>query len=210
MALDIEAASLLAAQDRFFEIILAPEFAPDALELLKARWKNVRLLRTGPLGVQAGRLDIRPIPGGLLAQTHDDTPPDQAHWTHAAGPAPDAALLESAGLVEVAVRALSSNAVAIGGPVESNGCALFGSGAGQMERVASCQLAVAKAGQRARGAVAVSDAFFPFPDGPAVLIDAGISMLVHPGGSKRDSETFELCNQRGITCMTTGVRRFRH
>ncbi len=79
-----------------------------------------------------------------------------------------------------------------------------------MDRVASCRLAVQKAGDRARGAVAVSDAFFPFPDGPAILADAGVVMIVHPGGSKRDPETFELCDRRGITCMTTGVRRFRH
>lgn len=79
-----------------------------------------------------------------------------------------------------------------------------------MDRVAACRLAVAKAGDRAAGAVAVSDAFFPFPDGPEILAEAGVAMIVHPGGSKRDDETFDLCRARGITCMTTGVRRFRH
>ncbi|HNB59565.1 MAG TPA: bifunctional phosphoribosylaminoimidazolecarboxamide formyltransferase/IMP cyclohydrolase, partial [Phycisphaerales bacterium] len=76
--------------------------------------------------------------------------------------------------------------------------------------VSACRLAVAKAGAKARGAVAVGDAFFPFPDGPGVLIDAGISMIVHPGGSKRDAETVDLCNQRGVTCMLSGARHFRH
>lgn len=87
---------------------------------------------------------------------------------------------------------------------------LVGAGAGQMDRVTSCRLAVEKAGGRARGASAASDAFFPFPDGPGVLIDAGVTVIVHTGGSKRDHETFELCERRGVSCFTTGVRHFRH
>jgi phosphoribosylaminoimidazolecarboxamide formyltransferase/IMP cyclohydrolase len=79
-----------------------------------------------------------------------------------------------------------------------------------VDRVTACRLAVEKAGERARGAVAVSDAFFPFPDGPRVLVEAGVKMIVHPGGSKRDGETFALCAEHGVTCMTTGTRRFRH
>ena len=69
---------------------------------------------------------------------------------------------------------------------------------------------IRKAGELAKGAIAVSDAFFPFPDGPQILIDAGVKTIVHPGGSKRDDETFALCNQHGVTCLTTGVRHFRH
>ncbi|HZW11342.1 MAG TPA: bifunctional phosphoribosylaminoimidazolecarboxamide formyltransferase/IMP cyclohydrolase [Phycisphaerales bacterium] len=229
-AIDLAAAERICAPDRFFEVVIAPDFAPDALALLRDRWKNVRLLCTGPLAGRgapiAGRatpdpadrgaalgaphLDIRSIPGGYLVQAHDDTHPDPASWTHAAGPVPDPELLRAAALVEAAARALSSNAVAIGGPVGRSGAALFGGGAGQMDRVASCRLAVAKAGERARGSVAVSDAFFPFSDGPEILIDAGVAMIVHPGGSKRDPETFALCEARGVTCMTTGIRRFRH
>ncbi len=211
--LDADAAERICAPDRFFEVVIAPEFTPDALAMLRDRWKNVRLLRTplarrGPAGTP--RRDIRSIPGGYLVQAHDDAPPAPASWTHAAGPAPDAGLLRAAAVVEAAAKALSSNAIAIGGRVGQTGVALFGGGAGQMDRVASCRLAVAKAADRARGAVAVSDAFFPFPDGPLILIDAGVAMIVHPGGSKRDSETFALCEQRGVTCLTTGVRRFRH
>jgi len=217
--LDAAAAERVCGADRFFEVVIAPDYTNDALAMLRDRWKQVRLLRTGPLhpparaggrAFQPARLDLRTIPGGYLAQAHDDTPPNPAGWTHAAGPAPDPRLLRAAGVLEAAVRALSSNAVAIGGPVGEAGYALFGGGAGQMDRVAACGLAVAKAGERARGAVAVSDAFFPFPDGPSILADAGVAMIVHPGGSKRDGETFALCEERGITCMTTGVRRFRH
>ncbi|MDQ7012887.1 MAG: bifunctional phosphoribosylaminoimidazolecarboxamide formyltransferase/IMP cyclohydrolase [Planctomycetota bacterium] len=240
--IDTAAAERLCGADRFFEVVIAPDYTDEALALLRERWKNIRLLRTNlsPEDADAealrsvgsrptANLDIRTIPGGFLVQAHDDTPPAPAAWTHAAGPVPDPALLRAAAVMEATVRALSSNAIAIGGPVEPRGtgfqpvgcetrgtgfqpvgCALFGGGAGQMDRVASCRLAIAKAGDRARGAVAASDAFFPFPDGPELLADAGVAMLVHPGGSKRDSETFELCDRRGITCMTTGVRRFRH
>jgi phosphoribosylaminoimidazolecarboxamide formyltransferase/IMP cyclohydrolase len=94
--------------------------------------------------------------------------------------------------------------------------ALWGAGAGQMDRVASCRNAVEKArarlASRAPGAVAVaaSDAFFPFADGPGLLADAGVGCIVHPGGSKRDQDTLDLCNARGITCLLTGTRHFRH
>jgi phosphoribosylaminoimidazolecarboxamide formyltransferase/IMP cyclohydrolase len=79
-----------------------------------------------------------------------------------------------------------------------------------VDRVSACRLAVEKAGARVRGAVALGDAFFPFPDGPKILIDAGVACIVHPGGSKRDQETFDLCKSRGVTCLTTGVRHFKH
>jgi len=93
---------------------------------------------------------------------------------------------------------------------------LLGAGAGQMDRVASCRNAVEKSGARVRDgaaagvAVAASDAFFPFDDGPRMLIDAGVKCIVHPGGSKRDEDTFKLCNEKGVTCLLTGTRRFRH
>jgi len=117
--------------------------------------------------------------------------------------------LAAAASVWVACKHLRSNAVAIGG-ADGDASALFGGGAGQMDRVASCRIAVEKAGERAVGAIAASDAFFPFPDGPEILIDAGVSVIVHPGGSKRDSETIELCESRGVTCLLTGVRHFKH
>jgi phosphoribosylaminoimidazolecarboxamide formyltransferase/IMP cyclohydrolase len=79
-----------------------------------------------------------------------------------------------------------------------------------MDRLTSCRLACEKAGPLASGSVAYSDAFFPFPDGPKILIDSGVKTILHPGGSKRDQETFDLCNQRGVTCLLTGVRHFRH
>jgi phosphoribosylaminoimidazolecarboxamide formyltransferase/IMP cyclohydrolase len=148
----------------------------------------------------------------MLVQDRDTRLADTDGWTHTAGPEPDHTLLEAAALVELAARGLSSNAVAIGGPEAGspNSVRLFGGGAGQMDRVASCKIAVEKAGDHARGAVAASDAFFPFPDGPQILIDAGVKLILHPGGSKRDQETVDLCNERGVTVVTTGTRHFRH
>ena len=92
---------------------------------------------------------------------------------------------------------------------------MLGAGAGQMDRVASCRIAIEKAGDRLGSAgggpvVSASDAFFPFSDGPKLLIEAGVQCLIHPGGSKRDSDTFELCEEKGVTCLLTGVRHFRH
>ncbi|MHC4273636.1 MAG: bifunctional phosphoribosylaminoimidazolecarboxamide formyltransferase/IMP cyclohydrolase, partial [Planctomycetota bacterium] len=90
---------------------------------------------------------------------------------------------------------------------------LLGGGCGQVDRVSACRLAIDKAGDRVgggRSVVAASDAFFPFPDGPQLLIDAGVKCIVHPGGSKRDQETIDLCDQSGVTCLLTGVRHFRH
>ena len=208
-----EAARAITAPDRFFEVIIAPEFDHQALTILRDRWTNVRLLAVGwrPAARQR-KLDYRSIPGGMLVEDRDVSLPKPQDWAHAAGPAPTEEQLRIAGVIDVAAKSLASNAVAIGGAdLERPGVArLFGAGAGQMDRVASCKIAVEKAGPLAKGAVAVSDAFFPFPDGPEVLINGGVSLIVNPGGSKRDEETLALCEQRGVTCMMTGQRRFRH
>ena len=125
------------------------------------------------------------------------------------GPGPSAGQRGTASFLVCVARSGASNAVGVGGKTEA-GRRLFSAGAGQMDRLASSRIAVEKAADLARGAVAASDAFFPFSDGPALLADAGIAMIVHPGGSKRDQETLDLCNQRGVTCMLTGTRHFRH
>lgn len=210
--IDDEAAGIICHPDRFFEVILAPEYTHSAMKRLADRWKNVRLLAVGERpAARQRKLEYRAIPGGMLVQDRDVRVLNAESWTHAAGPEPDAALLAAAPVIELAVRALASNAVAIGGPTGTPaGVRLFGAGAGLMDRVTACRVAVEKAGGLAEGAVAVSDAFFPFADGPEILIDAGVGLIVHPGGSKRDSATFDLCNERGVTCVTTGVRRFRH
>lgn len=212
--LDAPAARRITRDGSFFEVVVAPSLAPEALDILRSRWTSVRILRTGPLRADTrSSVEMRSIAGGMLVQQRDTLVMQSPRWTHAAGPAPTVATLEAAEALEIICRALSSNAIAIGAADPSiPGCSvrLFGAGAGQMDRVASCRIAVEKAGANARGAIALSDAFFPFPDGPEVLIRAGIATIVHPGGSKRDQETFDLCNRAGVTCLTTGVRHFRH
>lgn len=208
---DSETASRIARDGNFFEVVCAPAFEPAAIERLSNRWKNVRLLALGELkGPTPGAIQFRSIPGAVLEQERDLKVLTLADLTHAAGPEPDPAMLAAVPLLDQVVRALTSNAVCIGGPGDPDGVMLFGAGAGQMDRVTSCRLASEKAGSRAQGAIACSDAFFPFPDGPKLLIASGVSMIVHPGGSKRDEETFRVCDEAGVTCITTGVRRFRH
>lgn len=203
-----EAASVLTRDASFLEVVVANSFSADALEMLADRWKNLRLLEAswspprGPV--------TRQITGGLLVQSIDELSPGPASWTHAAGPPPTDDVLRAAAPLESVARALASNAVCIGRALESGGMELVGAGAGQMDRVAACRLAVEKAAERAKGSIAFSDAFFPFDDGPALLIEAGVGTIVHPGGSKRDDDTFRLCDQRGVTCLTTGYRHFRH
>jgi phosphoribosylaminoimidazolecarboxamide formyltransferase/IMP cyclohydrolase len=201
----------MAAGERFLEVVIAPAYEPKALETLQARWKNARLLATGELGAApSAGLAWRSVPGGMLVQERDVHAIDAAKFTVAAGPAPSAATLADAALMFAVAKHLKSNAVCIGA-----GGTLWGAGAGQMDRVASCRNAVEKAKARlasAAGAVpvAASDAFFPFADGPTLLADAGVRCMVHPGGSKRDQDTFDLCNAQGITCLLTGSRHFRH
>ena len=209
---DVATAEAMAAGERFLEVVVAPGYEPKALEALQARWKNARLLATGPVETpRTPAMTFRSVPGGMLVQDRDRHAISGAAFTHAAGPAPDAAMLADAAALFTVAKHLKSNAVCIGG-----GGMLFGAGAGQMDRVASCRNAVEKA--RAKLAalepgvrpVAASDAFFPFADGPTLLADAGVRCIVHPGGSKRDGDTFALCNERGITCLLTGSRHFRH
>jgi phosphoribosylaminoimidazolecarboxamide formyltransferase / IMP cyclohydrolase len=208
---DRATAESIVAGGRFLEVVLAPSFDDDAAALLAERWKNCRLLAIGALDDRGQEgLSLRSIPGGLLAQERDTHPFSASDLRHAAGPAADDDLRQAAGLAWAVVKMLKSNAICIATPER-----LLGAGAGQMDRVAACRLAVAKAGDlseaRTRGPViAASDAFFPFPDGPQILIDAGVNCLIHPGGSKRDDETFALCEEHGITCLLTGIRHFRH
>lgn len=203
-------AEAIAEGGSFFEVVVAPNFQPEAVQLLHERWKNVRLLAVGDReGSHHRKLDYRSIPGGMLVQDRDCRAIRPEHWTHRAGPAPTPQDLKAGAFLCACARALSSNAVAIGG-FEGRGVRMFGAGAGQMDRVAACRLAISKAGDLAKGAIAAGDAFFPFADGPELLIDAGVRVIIHPGGSKRDEETFALCESRGVTCLTTGERHFRH
>ncbi len=213
--LDGPTAARLCRNDVFLEVVVAPSFSPSALDQLRTRWANLRILATGPLTTPTtdGALRYQFIPGGVLVQEQDRRAARPDEYTHRAGPSPTPETIHLASFLEAVCRALTSNAIAIGGVSPERGTGawrLFGAGAGQMDRVAACKIAVRKARKLALGATAFSDAFFPFPDGPKLLVRAGISCIVHPGGSKRDQDTFDLCQEKGVTCLTTGLRHFRH
>jgi phosphoribosylaminoimidazolecarboxamide formyltransferase/IMP cyclohydrolase len=206
---DLATAEEIVAGEKFLEVVVAPGYAPEALALLQARWKNARILAVGPVTAAPKSVLVRSVAGGFLAQEADTHAIVAADFTLAAGPKPDAATLADAAFLTAVVKHLKSNAVCIGRDGQ-----LLGAGAGQMDRVASCRNAIEKAGARLGGTggtlVAASDAFFPFDDGPRLLVDAGVRCIVHPGGSKRDEDTFRLCEERGVSCLLTGARRFRH
>jgi phosphoribosylaminoimidazolecarboxamide formyltransferase/IMP cyclohydrolase len=189
----------------FTEVIVAPDFDPAAVEVL-GRKPSIRILKTAG---HAGRgVEMRSVNGGLLLQSADDIGApgdDPSGWTLQAGDAADAATLADLAFAWRACRSVKSNAILLA----ADG-ATVGIGMGQVNRVDSCRLAVARAGDRAKGSVAASDAFFPFADGPQVLIDAGVRAIVEPGGSVRDDETVEAARAAGVTLYFTGTRHFFH
>ncbi|MDR1766932.1 MAG: bifunctional phosphoribosylaminoimidazolecarboxamide formyltransferase/IMP cyclohydrolase [Propionibacteriaceae bacterium] len=201
----VEAAGQIA--EIFTEVVLAPEFEDGAVEIL-AKKKNLRILRVGPYRRDADSRELRPISGGLLVQDPDriDAPGDApAHWELVAGPPADAAALADLEFAWRACRAVKSNAILL-----ARDGASVGVGMGQVNRVDSCRLAVERAEGRADGSVAASDAFFPFADGPRVLLDAGVKAIVQPGGSVRDQETVQAVVEAGATMYVTGTRHFFH
>ena len=151
---------------------------------------------------------MRAVDGGILVQSRDVVDADHdraAHWKLVAGEPAGAEQLADLEFAWAAVRAVKSNAILL-----ARDGASVGVGMGQVNRVDSCRLAVSRAGERAAGSVAASDAFFPFADGPELLIDAGIAAIVQPGGSVRDPEVIEAAAQAGVTMYLTGARHFYH
>ena len=191
--------------DVFTEVVVAPAYDEGAVQILQGK-KNVRLLECEPL--QRGGVETRPISGGLLMQQRDALDADgddPASWTLATGEAASEEVLADLAFAWKACRAAKSNAILL-----ARGGASVGIGMGQVNRVDSCRLAVTRAGERAAGSVAASDAFFPFEDGPQILIDAGVKAIVQPGGSVRDELTIEAATQAGVTMYFTGTRHFAH
>jgi phosphoribosylaminoimidazolecarboxamide formyltransferase/IMP cyclohydrolase len=189
----------------FTEVVVAPSFTDDALAVLTGK-KNVRLLRLPHLPRPGA--EMRPISGGLLLQTKDliDAPGDDpTTWTLAAGEPLDAAGLDDLVFAWRSVRAVKSNAILL-----AHDRATVGVGMGQVNRVDAARLAVGRAGERASGSVAASDAFFPFADGLQVLLDADVRAVVQPGGSMRDKEVVAAAAAAGVPLYLTGTRHFAH
>ena len=190
----------------FTEVVIAPSYEDGAAEALAAK-KNLRVLIAAPRGTGPAA-ETRAISGGLLVQTADrlDAPGDDpSTWRLATGEPADEATTADLVFAWRALRAVKSNAILLA----SDG-ATVGIGMGQVNRVDSCRLAVDRAGDRAAGAVAASDAFFPFADGLQVLLDAGVRAVVQPGGSIRDGDVIDAAKAAGVTMYLTGARHFAH
>jgi phosphoribosylaminoimidazolecarboxamide formyltransferase/IMP cyclohydrolase len=203
----------------FTEVVVAPGFDDEALDILSAS-KNVRLLRCAPpaataaISIWGGSAppdpprEWRPVSGGMLVQSVDrvaEAGDDPANWELKAGPAAGPAQLADLAFAWKACRAVKSNAILL-----ASGGASVGVGMGQVNRVDSARLAVLRAGERAAGAVAASDAYFPFPDGFEILAEAGVRAVAEPGGSIRDQLTVTAAEAAGVSLYFTGVRHFYH
>jgi len=201
-------ADYLAQPGKFVEAIVAPDFTPEALEILttKPKWKaNVRLLRVGQIEKGNARAQFRQIDGGMLCQAADDLDDDDSQWKVVTETQPSDALRDDLAFAWAVCRHVKSNAIVL-----AKGGLLVGVGAGQMSRVDSVEIAIRKAGDRAHGAVLASDAFFPFDDSIHVAAAAGLAAVIQPGGSRRDDEVIAACNQHGLPMIFTGNRHFRH
>jgi phosphoribosylaminoimidazolecarboxamide formyltransferase/IMP cyclohydrolase len=190
----------------FTEVVVAPAYADGASAVLAER-RNLRVLRL-PVAPPRGGAELRPVSGGLLLQQRDglDAPGDDpATWTLATGDPVDDDVLADLVFAWRACRSVKSNAILLA----ADGAAV-GVGMGQVNRVDAARLAVTRAGDRARGSVAASDAYFPFPDGLQVLLDAGVRAVVQPGGSVRDPLSIEAATAAGVPMYFTGTRHFAH
>ena len=205
---DEATAVILCGDELFVEGIVAPEFSAAAIGLLTTRpkWrKNVRLLQVGSLTAEPPAVEFRSITCGLLAQARDNVY-DRLESAEVATEVPlDPALMRELEFGWNVVRHVKSNAITL-----SREQALCGVGAGQMSRVDSVRIAIQKAGERARGAVLASDAFFPFPDSIELAAAAGIVAIVQPGGSVRDADVIAACNAHRVPMLFTRRRHFRH
>ena len=189
----------------FTEVVIAPDYESTALEILKQK-SNLRILTTELRNY--GPLEPRSVSGGLLVQSADlinDQGDDPKNWKQVSGAPVSSEVLADLNFAWRAVRAVKSNAILLA----KNGASV-GVGMGQVNRVDSAKLAVARAGERVSGSVAASDAFFPFADGLQILIDAGVSAVVSPGGSVRDEEVIAAATQANLPLFFTGTRHFSH
>jgi len=205
-----EAAALqITEPNRFIECIIAPGYAKEAVEILTTRpkWKaSVRLLKTGKLTNDSSRnIDFRRVDGGLLVQTRDAEADDFARAKVVSKRAPSDAELADLKFAWIVAKHVKSNAIVL-----AKNRMIVGVGAGQMSRIDSTHMAVRKANGREKGSVLASDAFFPFRDNVDLAAAAAVTAIVQPGGSVKDQESIDACNEHGIAMIFTGVRHFRH
>ena len=205
---DAATARLLTEPGLFVEAILAPEFEPEALAILTTvpKWKaNVRLMAAGPIARPAAHWAYRILEGGLLVQDADVLRDPESEWKLVTDCQPAPAQLANLRFAWTMVRHVKSNAIVL-----AKDRMLLGAGAGQMSRVDSVEISIKKAGQRVRGSVMASDAFFPFPDSITAAAAVGVAAVIQPGGSRNDSDVIAECNRHGLPMIFTGRRHFKH
>lgn len=207
--IEIDAEAARAIADIFLECVIAPKFSSDALKILSAK-KNLRVVESN-IVLPAGQSDpwtLRSVTGGVLIQTPDRIKIDSKTWQCVSKLQPTSEQLTELEFAMTLCRHVKSNAIVLTKLNQS-----IGVGAGQMSRVDSARIAIEKAREldhSPRNAVAASDAFFPFRDTVDLLVNAGITAIVHPGGSVRDQESIDAANEHGIVMMTSGLRHFKH
>jgi phosphoribosylaminoimidazolecarboxamide formyltransferase / IMP cyclohydrolase len=207
-AVDVATAEVLTAPGLFVEAIVAPRFNADALEILTTRpkWKsNVRLMEVGDLDRSPPHWTFRCLDGGALMQDADVLPDPESEWKVVTETKPTEKQMADLRFAWEMVRHVKSNAIVL-----CKDRMLLGTGAGQMSRVDSTEIAVKKAGNRSKGSVLGSDAFFPFPDSIDVAAAVGVVAVIQPGGSKNDDATVAACNRHGLAMIVTGRRHFKH
>ena len=203
----VDRAAAEAMRGLFIEVLAAAEFTPQALDVLKAKSRNIRLLQAQAPAVLPR--EARTTVAGWLVQTPDMAPEDEGAWQVVTRRAPTEEEWAGLRFAWRAVKHVRSNAIVLARQVDGD-WATVGVGAGQMSRVDAVHMAVYKAGERAQGAVLASDAFFPFPDGVALAASHGVTAVVQPGGSKRDAEVIAEADRLGLAMVFTGRRHFRH
>ncbi len=199
----VTAAAAEAMGPVFYEVVIAPDYEAAALEILRKK-RNLRILAIDQQPDTAA-YDLRPISGGILVQTADTIAEDPAAWTTATKRAPTETEMKDLAFAWKAAKHIKSNAI-----VFAKDLALIGMGAGQPNRVVSVHLSQRAAGDKAKGCVLASDAFFPFADNIELAAEAGITAIVQPGGSIRDDEVITAADKAGLAMVFTGVRHFRH
>ena len=193
-----------AMKDVFYEIVVGPGFEADALEILQKK-RNLRIVEVAPSDSDTAGPDVRLITGGALLQGPDDLQEDPTQWSCVTGRQPTEEEREDLAFAWRAAKHIKSNAIVL-----AKHRAIVGMGAGQPNRVSSVHLALRAAGDRAKGSVLASDAFFPFPDGVEMAAAGGVTAIVQPGGSIRDEEVVAAAQRSGVAMLFTGTRHFKH
>ncbi|WP_153464330.1 MULTISPECIES: bifunctional phosphoribosylaminoimidazolecarboxamide formyltransferase/IMP cyclohydrolase [Sediminibacillus] len=201
---EVDAATAEQLKEIFLEIVIAPSFSEEAMELLTGK-KNIRLLKIPMENPGPNRQKVVSVTGGLLVQDIDSGQVTEQELTVATSRKPNEEEMKDLLFAWKAVKHVKSNAIVI-----ANQDQTLGVGAGQMNRVGAAKIALEQAGERAKGAVMASDAFFPMPDTVETAAKAGITAIIQPGGSKRDEDSIKACDEHGIAMVFTGMRHFKH